>query len=180
MKIARNNTMAVIVDMQEKILPAMYNPEEVEKRNAILIKGLRILDVPVILTQQYTDGLGSCTPAIYEAFGSKDYFEKRTFSSLDETDIRKHILGSGVKNVLVTGIESHVCALQTAIDIADMGLNTFFVVDCVSSRRESDKQIALERAKSEGIKLTTSEMALFELLRDSKADEFRDISKLVK
>jgi len=180
MKITGDKTLAVIVDMQEKIIPAMYNSEEVVERNAILIKGLRLMGVDVILTQQYTEGLGMCDPKIYEALGSNEYFEKRKFSSMDEEEIRKHILGSGAKNVLVTGIESHVCALQTAIDIADMGLRTFFVTDCVSSRRESDKMMALERAKAEGIILTTSESVLFEILNDSKSPNFREISKLVK
>ena len=185
MRILPEETQAMVIDMQERILPAMAASEATRERVELLVKGLRILEIPTMLTQQYTKGLGSSVRSVYEAagyetVGSEEFFDKGTFSCMKDAAIAAALKERGRKNVIVCGIESHVCVLQTCIDLKEAGYQPILVVDAISSRRESDKQVALLRAQQEGILLTTSESILFELTVDSKHPKFKEISKLVK
>lgn len=170
----------MLIDMQEKLLPSVAGWKECEKRTVAVARGLRILDIPMMITQQYTKGLGMSVPSIYEAAGTKEYYDKRTFSCAQDDGIMNAIRKNGRENVLVCGIEAHVCVLQTCIDLKAMGYNPILVVDAIASMRESDKAVALQRAVQEGILLTTSEAVLFELTVDSKHSRFKEISALIK
>ena len=180
MRILREDTQAVVIDMQERILPAMADPAGCEEKNVMLISGLRALGIPVTLTQQYTKGLGDSVQSIYDAAGTTSYFDKHTFSAYLDPAFAEHVKSSGRKNIIISGIEAHVCVLQTCIDLKDAGYNPILVLDCISSRKESDMKAGIQRAKQEGITVTTAESVLFELLADSKAPEFKTISNLVK
>lgn len=180
MRILPEKTQCLLIDMQEKLLPSVAGWQECEKRTAAVAKGLKILGLPMIITQQYTKGLGMSVPGIFEAAGTEKYYDKRTFSCAQDQGIMDAIRENGRENILVCGIEAHVCVLQTCIDLKAMGYNPIIVVDAVSSMREFDKEVSLQRAMQEGILLTTSEAVLFELTVDSKHPKFKEISNLVK
>lgn len=180
MRILKEDTIALAVDFQEKLMPVMTHAEELEARTNILLKGLRTLEVPTLFTQQYTKGIGMTVPSLFEAAGTKEYFDKITFSCWDDEAIRNAVEASGKKNVIICGIESHICVLQTCMDLKEAGYTPILVVDCMSSRKESDKEIAILRAQQEGILLTTTEAILFELTRKAGNPTFKEISRLIK
>ncbi|NLK74527.1 MAG: hydrolase [Clostridiales bacterium] len=181
MRILKDDTIALIIDIQEKLAPVIYQSEQIVHNTSILIRGLNALEVPMIVTHQYTKGLGMTVPQIREVFGDKfTYSDKSAFSCMDDDNIRKLIEDSGKKNVLLCGMEAHICVLQTAIDLKEKGYNVYLVQDCIGSRREYDMTVALQRAISEGIGLTTYESILFELTRVSGTETFKTISKLIK
>lgn len=176
MRIEKNESVAVAIDYQERLVPAMEGTEELVEKASILLEGLRVLDVPVVMTQQYTKGLGETIEEIRKAVGHCEYVEKIRFSAFEE--IKKYTKGK--KFVIVCGIEAHICVLQTVIDIANAGLIPVLVTDCIASRKEKDYQNALERAKSEGAILTTYETLLFELLQVAGTDTSKQIQRLIK
>lgn len=180
MRIDRENTIGLIIDMQEKIYPAMNDKKELLANTSRLILGLQEFGLPLIFTQQYTKGLGDTLTEISKLVGGFSYIEKTAFSCYDEPNFVMALEEKGAKNILIAGIESHVCVLQTAIDLKAAGYNPIIVFDCVSSRTKESKKLALERFRYEGIMVTSYESALFELLRGAKAPEFKTISKLVK
>lgn len=176
MRILREETAALVVDYQEKLVPVMREKELLIYHSQILLQGLKILDVPLIITQQYTKGLGMTVENITAAIGKTEYIEKISFSAYD--NVRELI--DGKRFVIVCGIESHVCVLQTVIDLASAGYIPVVVEDCIASRKKYDKKIALERMKQEGAIVTTTESLLFELLREAGTETSKKIQRLIK
>lgn len=175
----KDKTIAVAIDYQDRLVPAIYNKEELIKKSCILLEGLKILEVPVYITQQYTHGLGMTVSEITDAAGTADYIEKISFGAASE--LLKVIPPASEKpNVVILGIEGHICVLQTALGLKAAGYQPIFVTDCISSRKKSDCDMAFERAKQEGILLATYESILFELLNKAGSDTFKQISRLVK
>lgn len=184
MRLTVRNAACLVVDYQEKIVPAMANRDELIRNSVRFLTGLRLLGVPTTITGQYTKGLGLNLPEIFEAVGTTCYIDKMTFSAYGNEEVRQ-ALGGGAEHadrtcVLVCGIEAHVCVLQTCLDLKEAGYQPVLVTDCISSRRENDKEIALIRAQQEGVLLTTSEAALFELTERAGSPVFKEISRLVK
>jgi len=180
MRITRENTIGLIVDIQERLVPAMAESETLVKNCKILVEGLQTLHIRLMATQQYTKGLGETISEISAIVPNFSPIEKRDFSCCDETSVREQLKLNGAHNVIICGIESHVCVLQTAIDLKEIGYNPVVVMDCVSSRSLDNVDLAAERFRYEGIMMTSYESILFELTRSSAAEEFRAISKLVK
>ena len=179
MRILPEETGAVVIDMQEKLMMAMNETKVCEEKAAMLLKGLQVLSIPTVIVQQYTKGLGHTLPSLYEAAGTTEYCEKASFSCCRNKAILDKLESMGKKNILVMGTEAHICVLQSCIDLK-AGFQPVMVVDAVASRREADKKIAIERAIQEGILVTTAEAVLFELTLDSTNPCFKAISKLVK
>lgn len=180
MKIVKQKTLALVIDMQKKIMATMYNENALIKRATFLLKGLHLFDVPMLITQQYTKGLGNSMDFVFENSCEKKFFDKHSFSCARNEKIMQAILDSGKTTIVIAGIEAHVCVLQTCLDLREKGFDVFLINDCISSYRESDMKIAIERAKDAGVKLTTSESLLFELAGDSACAEFKSLSTLVK
>lgn len=180
MRALRNDSAAILIDIQERLVPAMNEGEAVVKNAVNLIHGLQILEVPIIAARQYPKGLGDLVLPIREALGEYETFDKGSFSVYDEPKTKEYIKSLNKKNIFIFGIETHVCVLQSAIDLQNDGYQVYLVSDCTSSRKEADHQMALRRAEAEGILLTTREAALFELLREAGSDQFKQISKLVR
>jgi nicotinamidase-related amidase len=181
MRLLRENTLALGIDYQEKLVPALSEQELFIRNSARLFEGLRELHVPVIMTEQYVRGLGPTVAEIKAAVGPDSaYLEKLTFSGWDTAAIRDAIKASGKKTVLLAGDEAHVCVMQTAIDLIAADYTVAVVVDCVASRTELKKRFGLKRLQQEGVYLTTYESILFELLRGSENPAFKAISKIVK
>ena len=175
-----DDTQAIIVDYQEKLVPVMNDAQTLEKNSCILIKGLKALGVPMTITQQYKKGIGMTIPSIFEAAETEEYMDKIVFSSYGQEDIKERIDQIGKKTVIVCGIEAHICVLQTCIDLKEAGYEPVLVTDCISSRKARDTEMAITRAVSEGITVTTYESILFELTRKAGSDTFKTISKLIK
>lgn len=176
MRILREEAVALVVDYQEKLVPVMREKELLIYHSQILLQGLKILDVPMIITQQYTKGLGTTVEDITAAIGTEAYVEKISFSAFEQ--VKEQLQGK--KFAIVCGIEAHICVLQTVIDLAAAGYIPVVVEDCISSRKKYDKKIALERMKQEGAMITTTESLLFELLREAGTDTSKKIQRLIK
>lgn len=176
MRIEREAAAALVIDFQEKLVPAINGSEELMKRVQILLRGLKVLEVPMIVTQQYTKGLGMSVPEIWEASGESEYLDKTAFSGFRVTEP----LIQGKRYILVCGMEAHCCVLQTVIDLAGAGYIPVLVTDCIGSRRPSDLEMAVKRAEQEGAVLTTYEAVLFELLKEAGTPRWKEILKLVR
>ena len=176
MRIEKEKSIAIVVDYQEKLVPVMHETEKLIHNSCILLEGLKTLGVPMVVTQQYTKGLGTTVAPIKEAAGTEEYIDKLSFTAYDS--VEEQIKGK--KFVIVCGIETHICVLQTVIDLKAAGYIPVLVADCVSSRKESDKAVALDRAKAEGAIVTTYESLLFELLKVAGTDTSKVIQRLIR
>lgn len=180
MRIVQEETAAVVIDIQEKLLPHIHEKESILQNCIKLIEGLTILSIPIIITQQYTKGLGATVPSIVKKFPEFRFIEKISFSCYEEPVFKEQLSNLGKPCIILFGIESHVCVLQTCLDMLDAGLIPVIVEDCVSSRKPNDKRIAIERMRKEGAVITTMESLLFELTRCAGSEKFKGISKIVK
>lgn len=145
-----------------------------------LIEGLQILKIPVLYTEQYAKGLGETLPELKSLFNHDNPVEKMAFSCCDEQFFMSDLTRFHKKDVIIAGIEAHVCILQTVIDLLEKGYHPVVVEDCISSRKPHDKSIAIKRMRSEGAVITTYESVLFELQRVAGNASFKSISKLIK
>lgn len=180
MRITKKNTIGLIIDIQERLVPVIWEKEVLIRNCQVLIKGLNELKIPLLITQQYSKGLGETVSEISSVIPDFSFIEKRDFSCCDESVVLAKLKELEVKNIIICGIESHVCVLQTAVDLKDAGFNPIVLMDCVSSRTKENIELAKERFRYEGIMMTSYESVLFELTRSSGAPEFKAISKLVK
>lgn len=180
MRIYKEDSLLAVIDMQERLVPAMDNKDELVSKVAKLIKGCTACNVPVLVTQQYTRGLGDTVADIKEALPPYEPIEKTAFSCCDADEFTDKLEKSRRKRVVICGIESHVCVLQTAIDLQDSGFQPVVIRDCISSRNPLDLEIALNRFKQEGILISTMESILFEFVGNAKDPSFKAISNLVK
>jgi len=180
MRILKENTAALIIDIQERLYPYIFEHEQLTQNTSILIKGLQAIKIPIIVTQQYTRGLGETIEPLKAVLGNYDYIEKIAFSCCDEAKFMDELHQLKKKFIIITGIESHVCVLQTTIDLLENNFVPVVVEDCVSSRKITDKNTAIRRMQQAGAIISTYESILFELLRYSGNDDFKVISKLVK
>lgn len=180
MRVIIEETQTLIIDIQEKLISHMYENESLLFRNEILIKGLNLLNVPITVSEQYPRGLGKTVFDITKLTEVSPKFEKSSFSCIDNISIKERIDSIQKKFVIISGIEAHVCVLQTVLDCLEVGLIPVVVEDCISSRKNSDKTVALQRMRTAGAIITTYESLLFELCRDSKNEQFKEISQLVK
>ncbi len=180
MRIKKENSIAVVIDIQSRLYPLIQDHEILTRNNSILIEGLKVLNVPIVVTQQYTKGLGGTIPEIMEVLGEHEHIEKTAFSCCLEPRFNEELALSSRKHVIITGIEAHVCVLQTVLGLINLGYIPVLVEDCIGSRKTNDKKMAVERMRQAGAIVTTYESILFELLEYSGTDEFREISRLVK
>lgn len=177
-----NRSLILFIDMQEKFIPAMpADIVDTVARQKILLQGAKLLQVPVVVTEQYPKGLGYTVDELKEVFDpSWPIFEKSTFSSLGSTEVRMELEKKNINTVILVGIEAHVCVLQSAIDSLAKGFQTIILKDAVNSRKNRDMVTGLETAKAAGTHFMTVESLLFMLMQDSKHPAFREISKLLR
>ena len=179
MKLSKENTISLFIDYQERIVPAMNNASKLIEHSVRLLSGLAVYNIPVVLTRQYPKGLGDLVSEIKNAAQNEVLFDKTTFSCLDSDEIRNYFSQDSRVNILLAGIETHICVLQTALDLLELGKNVYIATDCVSSRCPEETQTALKRMYMNGVVPTTGESALFEITRKAGSAEFKAISKLV-
>jgi nicotinamidase-related amidase len=180
MRLNVEKCIGLVIDIQEKLLPAMGERDSFLTSAVKLIQGLNALSVPILVTQQYTKGLGDTVPEVANLFEQFEYTEKKAFSCFDEPVFATNLSVSGKTMVIICGIESHVCVLQTAVDLKQAGYFPVVVADAISSRTSKSVEMALERFRFEGIMFTTCESVLFELTRSADNPNFKAISKIIK
>lgn len=179
-KARREQAVLIVVDFQERLLPAIKNGDEICATAAKLIRGARILGVPVLATEQYPKGLGPTVPSIAEALCDTQPIPKTSFSVMDDPFFAEVFKELDKSDVIICGVEAHVCVEQTALDLVSEGYNVFIAEDAVGSRSNNDKKYAGRRMVEAGCIGTTYEAILFEMLGGAEADGFKEISKLVK
>ena len=179
-RITASESMGLLIDMQEKLLPHIHEQQRVIDRTKILLQGLQALDVPLMHNQQYKKGLGDTSADLLPLLDGVPTFEKRSFSVCDDEAAMAHIAAQDRKICLLFGVETHVCVLQTALDLLDKGYQPVLITDACSSRRPHDHEIGMARMIAAGVSMATVESILFELLRSSTHKQFKTISGLVK
>ena len=194
MTLQREETVLVLIDIQERLMSGMNDGDAMEKAVVKLVKGCRVLDVPILVTQQYTKGLGPTAAAVAEALtGATDDqttaggqtapfspIEKTSFSAMREPEFVQALEETGRRSVVIVGVEAHVCVLQTAIHLIETGYDVFVALDCIASRKVADKETGQIRMAQSGVIVTGCETILFELLGDAKDPCFKQISAIVK
>ncbi len=180
MRINVEDALFCLVDVQDKLYPHVTNKDEIEKNLVTLVKGLKVLGVPFVINEQYKKGIGETIPSLKELVQEFAHFEKTTFSCYKNEQTVDAINESGKKVVIVAGIETHVCVLQTCLDLLEGGYEVVLVTDCCTSRKQNDTDVAITRLVQAGVIPTTYESLLFELTVNAKNPVFKEISSLVK
>jgi nicotinamidase-related amidase len=183
MRLERSNSLLLVIDVQEKLMPVIDAHEAVVRNIERLVRGSHILGVPALLTEQYVKGLGPTIETVQRAFAETIGYrpiEKQCFSAHGCEAFIAQLAAIGRRQILVAGVETHVCVYQTVVDLLAAEYDVTVIADAVSSRTPENRNIGLQRMLAEGAKISSTEMALFELLVVSGTDEFRSVSKLVK
>jgi nicotinamidase-related amidase len=178
--ISSTDTALVLVDVQAKLAPAMHDTEILIENLKRLVRGVRILGIPILWTEQNPAGLGSTLPEIANLLPDQKPIGKFSFSCCGSEQFREELNALNRKNMLIAGIEAHVCVYQTAADLINLQCEVQIVADAVASRSPENKLIGLEKSKSVGAGITSTETVLFELLKDAKSEKFKEIIKIVK
>lgn len=175
----RTKTALLVIDIQERIIRAMQRHETVIENALKLIRGFKTINIPIYFTEQYPKGLGETVPELKEELEG-NAIEKMSFSCDGAGNLFEELKQKGYSQIVVCGVESHVCVQQTVLDLLANDFQVDLVADAVSSRRDIDYNIALDRMRANGAEVTTTESVLFELISVCGTDEFKTISKLVK
>ena len=174
------STALIIVDVQEKLFRVIHEKEKLLEDLQRLVRGALALDIPVIVTEQNPNGLGKTLPQISELLPEVSAVPKISFSCCGEAAFNGELEALQRKDLLLTGIETHICVYQTAVELLAGGYRVQVVADGVSSRTACNRDIALEKMSRAGVGITSVEMALFELLGTAGSDRFREISRIIR
>ncbi len=175
-----NDSLIICIDVQEKLVNMLNKKCDDVKHNCKkLMEAASMLNIDVITVQQYPKGLGDTIESI-KAIKNFPTIEKTTFSALKTPEFKAEFDKFNKKNILIFGIEAHICVLQSVVDLIKEGYNVFIVKDCCASRKKSDYKAALALAQSYGAKIITLEIALFNFLQSSKHQHFKEIQALIK
>lgn len=177
MLLKKENSIVLLVDVQEKLTPAVLNCDAFIARCEWLLKLALTMGVPVLVSEQYPKGLGATIEQLHPYYNKSECIEKVHFSCMQQPEYTSRLKELNKNQLIVIGIEAHVCVLQTAMEMKDAGYEVYIVVDAVSSRSDRDLKYALKRMKQEGIHLITGEMVFFEWLRQAGTPEFKALSK---
>jgi nicotinamidase-related amidase len=174
------NCCLIVVDVQGKLAQLMTDRETLFKNIRILIQAAKILGIPVLWCQQVPESLGPTVPEIAELLTGGEPINKPSFSCCGQERFNAELNALGREQILLCGIETHVCIYQTAMDLMEGGLDVTVLADAVSSRTDQNRQIALTRLAAEGAHVSSTEMALFELLKTARHPRFKEVARLVK
>ena len=181
MFIDSENSLLVVVDVQQKLMNVMSNSEKCLAKVRLLANALSLMNVPVIVTEQYPKGLGPTVDTVKEVLNAETPFvEKSAFSCCGADEFNSKIVDADRKNIILCGVESHVCVLQTAVALLAKGYNVLLAADAASSRNEADKDLALSYLRHSGVSVLSTESIIFALLKDSKHPSFKAVSALLK
>ena len=183
MLLDRRRAQLLVVDVQDRLLPAMHDGEAMVERCAVLMQAAQRLEIPVTVSEQYRKGLGATVARLDNLKGGATLMEKMHFSCAADPGIAAHVGGlarGGRNQLVICGIEAHVCVAQSALGFKAMGLPVAVVADAVTSRRVESVGLALSRLSAAGVTVVNTEMAVFEWLHQVSTPEFKELSKLIK
>ena len=178
--LATDNTVLLIVDVQGKLAHLMHEKEILFENIRNTIKGAQVLGIPILVTEQYPEGLGSTIPEVAGLFENPDTISKTSFSCCGDDRFMQVLNDLQPENILVAGIEAHVCVYQTVRDLLRANYAVQIIVDAVSSRTKNNKKIGLKKIIKAGAEITSVETVLFELLREAGGEKFKNILEIVK
>lgn len=170
----------LVVDVQERLVPAMSDPARVVKHCGVLMQAARRLEIPVVVSEQYPRGLGSTVPALRDYLPPDGAAAKMQFSCADDPGIMQRIEATGRRQVVVAGVEAHVCVLQTALGLLGKGFEVYVVQDACASRNPDSEMLAAERMRHAGVGVVSVEMAVFEWLAAAGTPAFKELSALIR
>jgi nicotinamidase-related amidase len=177
----KNQTILMVIDLQEAFRSPIPDFAEITVRTSIAVRGFSLLGIPIIVTEQYPKGLGRTAEEILLSLPEDAaIIEKTAFSSCGADPFREKLQELNPKQILLCGIEAHICVNQTAHDLLSEGYQVHLLQDCISSRTTHDKHTGIEKMKFSGAIASNVEMALFELMRDSRHEKFKEIQQLIK
>lgn len=177
---AIDKTIMLLIDVQGRLAQLMYEKEKLFKSLEILIQGMKILEVPIIWMEQIPKNLGPTTESVSNCLTGEEPIEKFSFSCCGEPRFMDEFTKAGRTQVLLTGIETHICVFQTGYDLIQKGCQVQIVSDCTASRTRENKEIGIQRIVQSGGRVSCVEMVFFELLRAAQGDKFKQIIKLIK
>ncbi|MFI4956231.1 MAG: isochorismatase family protein [Gammaproteobacteria bacterium] len=177
MMIDRDKSGLLLIDMQEKLVPLVMDHRECIGHCEWMLGVANVLQIPAITTQQYPKGLGATIQSLQTLIDTQRVINKITFSAMRDEDGEAQIRASHKTHWVLTGIETHVCVMQTALDLKEAGFKVFVVDEATSARSAHDKKLAISRMRAAGIHIVTREMVVFEWLKTSGAAEFKQISQ---
>ena len=180
-RLSREHAALIVIDMQEAFRPVIHDFNEVAARIAKAVQGAQLLEVPVIVTEQYPKGLKHTAEEI-QPYLPKDAnpIEKICFSSCGVDAFQEALTSRQIKQAIICGIEAHICVTQTVLDLLSQGVEVFLLVDCITSRKRESKEVALARLTQAGAVLSNLEMALFEMMRTADSPQFKAVQQLIK
>lgn len=179
-RLSIDNSLLLVVDVQGKLARMMDQSESVIGQLSILIEGCRLLGLPVVWAEQLPDKLGTTVPELAERLEGLQPFVKSSFGCCGDTSLYQAIKNSGRRQILLCGIETHVCVWQTAAVLLRDEYQVHLIADAVSSRAAKNREIGIQRIAGAGAVISCTEMALFELMEDAKHPKFREVTRLLK
>lgn len=178
MLMTRNDSLLLVIDVQERLAPVMDSPREVITNCAKLLAVADKLNIPYIITEQYPKGLGKTIFDLRDAVGENaKYYSKVEFSCTKNNEVMSSIEATGKKQIIIAGIETHICVTQTALELKKLGYEVFVVSNACSSRENLQNVLGLQRMSKNGVDIVSSEMVIFEWLEKAGSNEFKEISK---
>ena len=180
-QLSPENSLLVIVDVQERLLPAIQDGQKIIFNSRRLLEAAKAVEVPIVVTEQYPQGLGGTVPELIPFIPEGTVIlPKTSFSIYEDDGIQTEINSHGRSQIILCGVETHICILQSALDFHDTGHEVYIVVDAVGSRFADDRNTALRRCEAAGMVLTTTETLLFEWCRTAEHPLFKTFSQLAK
>ncbi len=180
LRMVAKDSLFLIVDIQEKLAPAMWHKEDTVSTAGKLLQAATILEVPHLVSEQYPAGIGRTHASLLEHIDESRVVEKMTFSCMEEENFVTALEATGRKQIVVVGMETHVCVLQTVLDLVSAGYQVFVVDDAVASRTVKNKMLGIERMRQCGAQVVSSEMVMFEWLHVAGSEKFKAILPLIK
>lgn len=176
----RDACLLLIVDMQERLMPAVLDPDKAAAKAALMLKAAARLGVPIIASEQYPQGIGPTRQDIARLLPADSVISKIHFSCVAEEEFGRRLADLDRNQIVIAGTEAHVCVQQTALDLASAGYDVFIALDATASRRELDRSLAQARMSAAGITMVSAEMVVFEWLRRADSTDFRELLALIK
>jgi len=177
MLIQPDKSLLLVIDIQDKLLPAVEAPQQLQERCRWLLEIATFLKVPVLCTEQYPKGIGHTDARLRELVPADAIVEKNHFSCMSEPACSAALNARQPDQVILIGIEAHVCVLQSALELRQQGREVYVVADCIASRNPQDKALAIERMRQAGVHIVSGEMVAFEWMQKAGTDSFRHISR---
>ena len=175
-----DNTLLLMIDFQEKLIKSVFKGKVALENSIKMANIAKSLNIPVVVTEQYPKGLGTTDYTLKNNISGAKYFEKVSFSALLNEELKNYLFNIAKKQIILCGIELHICVLQTALDLLKNGFDVFIISDACASRNQSEYNTGIELLKQYGAKIVTVEIALFGLLKTSAHEKFKQLQALIK